>query len=93
MFLCPRPDEKQKNHTKYLLSNGYSSINLPTWKSDGFRKTVDRPLPVGFKGFSKTKVNVSSTATQPSNSDSEDINLSNNSVAGLVTNVALNISF
>ena len=36
-----------------ILSNDNSSINLPTWKSDGFRKTIDRPLPPAFQGFSK----------------------------------------
>ena len=44
-------DEKQKNHKIYLLSNDNSSINLPTWKSDGFRKTIDRLLPPAFQGF------------------------------------------
>ena len=46
-------DEKQKNHKIYLLSNDNSSINLPTWKFDGFRKTINRPLPLAFQGFSK----------------------------------------
>ena len=42
-------DENQKKHTVYLLSNGYSSKNLPSWKSDGFRKRKDfSALPAAF---------------------------------------------
>ena len=83
-------DEKQRNHTLYLLSNGYSSTNLPTWKSEGFKKSADRPLPVGYKGFFKIpRASVSSTVTQPSNnSDSED----DNTKTGLVTNALLSKS-
>ena len=41
--------EKQKNHTKYLLANGYSSSKLPNMKSDEFKKKNDKPLPKQFQ--------------------------------------------
>lgn len=43
--------EKQKNHTKYLLANGYSSSKLPNMKSDEFKKKNDTPLPKQFLNF------------------------------------------
>ena len=40
-----------KNHTKYLLANGYSSSKLPNMKSDEFKKKNDTPLPKQFLIF------------------------------------------
>ena len=40
--------EKQKNHTKYLLANGYSSSKLPNMNSAEFKIKDDRPLPKQF---------------------------------------------
>ena len=52
-------DENQRNHTFYLLSNGYSSTNLPTYTSPEFKKKNTKPLPQLMRNFLAP-----STATQ-----------------------------
>jgi hypothetical protein len=49
-------DETQNAHTKYLLSNGYSSNNLPNKKSPGFKKRINVELSAAFanSGFTAT---------------------------------------
>ena len=44
-------DEKQRNHTIYLLSNGYSSSKLPTFTSPEFKKKNTKPLPQLMRNF------------------------------------------
>ena len=44
-------DENQRNHTFYLLSNGYSSTNLPTYTSPEFKKKNTKPLPQLMRNF------------------------------------------
>jgi hypothetical protein len=52
-------DENQKNHTIYLLSNGYTSAKLPTMTSPEFKKKNTKPLPQFMRNFLAP-----STATQ-----------------------------
>ena len=53
-------DENQRNHTKYLLSNGYSSNKLPNMKTEDFRKRPNISLPNAFSnaGFKATSSKV-----------------------------------
>ena len=61
-------DENQRNHTKYLLSNGYSSNKLPTHKTEDFRKRPNVSLPNAFSnaGFKATSSKVISDKFQVS---------------------------
>ena len=59
-------DENQRNHTKYLLSNGYSSNKLPKWSTEDFRKRPNISLPNAFSnaGFKATSSKVISDKFQ-----------------------------
>ena len=46
-------DTKQKNHTAFCLSNGYTSTKLPKLGCNEFKKKNDTPLPAAFAGFQK----------------------------------------
>ena len=50
-------DENHRNHTKYLLNNGYSSTHLPKWWHDGFKKKVD------YKSAFQSLFQIPATAT------------------------------
>lgn len=49
-------DENQRKHTVFLLINGYSSENLPNFKSEGFKKRKE--LPSAFSLFKPTSAKV-----------------------------------
>ena len=53
-------DENQRNHTKYLLSNGYSSTKLPKWQEFKKRPKMSMSLPNAFSnaGFKATSSKV-----------------------------------
>ena len=55
-------DENQRNHTIYLLSNGYTSTKLPTWQCPEFKKKNTKPLPQLMRNF--LAPTAPSTATQ-----------------------------
>ena len=63
-------DEKQRNHTIYLLSNGYSSTNLPTYTSPEFKKKNTKPLPQLMRNFLTPST---ATATQAASRSTDSV--------------------
>ena len=53
-------DKIQRDHTRWLLSNGYSSMKLPNCDTEGFKKRPTVSLPNAFKnaGFKATSSKV-----------------------------------
>ena len=63
-------DENQRNHTFYLLSNGYSSTNLPTYTSPEFKKKNTKPLPQLMRNFLAPST---ATATQAASRSTDSV--------------------
>ena len=53
-------DKNQRDHTRWLLSNGFSSMKLPNCDTEGFKKRPNVSLPNAFSnaGFKATSSKV-----------------------------------